>query len=823
MSKNSGHRYDDCQAMAEDLRRWLDDEPILARRMSPPERAIRWAKRNRLLAGMGITVLASLALATAVSTTSSVRLAAEKEKLVEQQEKLLRQQKATAHERAIRQLQTVVQFRNSNPRLARTILDDAELFPADEQTFVWRLYRRSVDTSQAMHIPVRLSNHGGLPACFSADGQHLLVGGTNRMSHPGIYRIDLDSGGKPREDDITNVWRSRFDGFVITQLSTSADGRRLGCMLLDQSLQVRALIVFDTETWSPIYAYPISVDDFIAQSGMSTPLTTPNGAYRSIIHETPPAEHIFDGVLTSSGTHVIVKSGKQLAIRSIPSDDVVFSAGIEFDAITPTYDGRHVIGIKDSARQGSRSIHLWDTAEGATTLRRKTPLMTSKNGGMLAQIACAPNSNRFVVWCQTTENSRWKNASGAVSVHDADREDWSLDLEGPFAMIESARFTKDGLLAICERYVGGNPEMIRLSLWECVSGTLIKRVDFEGNSESATTVSPLGRQLALLHEGELSVTRMPEKLTPKVLTGHDSPVTGAAFSPDDRLLATCGHGGRVLLWDTTTWSVQQEIEDAPETPHSVRFTPDGLMLAAATGGGSSTIFRDVATGGRITEVPADRSAWGLQFSRDGRYMATGSSKGTVRLSSVPAAQLESFETELLIDLDANATELSFSPDSTRLAVAFSNNETHIWNLTRNNALELSLSPDVGGYTAVFSESGQMLVVGDTNGTLRLVSVPSGEVIRSIEAHTNNVDCVALSPDGSLIASASADGTVALWDVQTGSRVFYSDDHANSVNGAVCSHDGSILVTWAEDSRRNLMVWDVRDLPDERDPAASSGD
>src|SRR5262249_61030183 len=41
MAKRPGGRYADCQELADDLRRWLEGEPIRARRLGPVERAAR--------------------------------------------------------------------------------------------------------------------------------------------------------------------------------------------------------------------------------------------------------------------------------------------------------------------------------------------------------------------------------------------------------------------------------------------------------------------------------------------------------------------------------------------------------------------------------------------------------------------------------------------------------------------------------------------------------------------------------------------------------------------------------------------------------------
>src|SRR5688500_8337392 len=45
LEKDPARRYSDCQALADDLRCWLEGEPIRARRAGLPERAVRWARK----------------------------------------------------------------------------------------------------------------------------------------------------------------------------------------------------------------------------------------------------------------------------------------------------------------------------------------------------------------------------------------------------------------------------------------------------------------------------------------------------------------------------------------------------------------------------------------------------------------------------------------------------------------------------------------------------------------------------------------------------------------------------------------------------------
>ena len=68
---NPDHRYQTAEELREDLQRFLDDEPIRARRISTVERFSRWANRNRLLA----TLLTSVAFLLVAATIGSLLVA----------------------------------------------------------------------------------------------------------------------------------------------------------------------------------------------------------------------------------------------------------------------------------------------------------------------------------------------------------------------------------------------------------------------------------------------------------------------------------------------------------------------------------------------------------------------------------------------------------------------------------------------------------------------------------------------------------------------------------------------------------------------------
>ena len=67
MAKDPSGRYTTAQELAADLKRFLDDRPILARRPGPVERSLRWAMRHRELVA---TTAAVLVVALIVSTAA---------------------------------------------------------------------------------------------------------------------------------------------------------------------------------------------------------------------------------------------------------------------------------------------------------------------------------------------------------------------------------------------------------------------------------------------------------------------------------------------------------------------------------------------------------------------------------------------------------------------------------------------------------------------------------------------------------------------------------------------------------------------------------
>jgi tetratricopeptide (TPR) repeat protein len=71
---------------------------------------------------------------------------------------------------------------------------------------------------------------------------------------------------------------------------------------------------------------------------------------------------------------------------------------------------------------------------------------------------------------------------------------------------------------------------------------------------------------------------------PRVLRGHEGPVSGLAFSPDGQVLATASRDRTVRLWPLSHPTAEPRVLRGHEGPVSgLAFSPDGQVLATTSG------------------------------------------------------------------------------------------------------------------------------------------------------------------------------------------------------------------------------------------------
>jgi serine/threonine-protein kinase len=101
LQKEPQRRYERAGALAEDLRRFLAGEPILARPVSSLERTWRWCRRNPVVAGLAALFVLALVAGTAISTYFAFEASARAEQLAEEK-KETEKQRDTAYKNEAR-------------------------------------------------------------------------------------------------------------------------------------------------------------------------------------------------------------------------------------------------------------------------------------------------------------------------------------------------------------------------------------------------------------------------------------------------------------------------------------------------------------------------------------------------------------------------------------------------------------------------------------------------------------------------------------------------------------------------------------------------
>ena len=84
------------------------------------------------------------------------------------------------------------------------------------------------------------------------------------------------------------------------------------------------------------------------------------------------------------------------------------------------------------------------------------------------------------------------------------------------------------------------------------------------------------------------------------------------------------------------------------------------------------------------------------------------------------------------------------------------------------------------------KTGDCIASASDDGTIKITSAVSGEVVLEMQAHDGRkVCCLDVCNDGTRMASGGEDGTVRVWEVSTGKRLQVLQGHRYEMNNLVC--------------------------------------
>ncbi|XP_010795540.1 apoptotic protease-activating factor 1 [Notothenia coriiceps] len=303
-----------------------------------------------------------------------------------------------------------------------------------------------------------------------------------------------------------------------------------------------------------------------------------------------------------------------------------------------------------------------------------------------------------------------------------------------------------------------------------------------------------------------------EKLTE--IQAHDDEVLCCAFSPDDRLLATCSSDRKVKVWNVERAMLLRVFEEEhSEQVNHCQFTNTTKRLLLATC--SNDKFLNVKLW-NLNKPSSQNTMFGhfepvnhCCFSPDDAYVSTSSNDGTVKLFKASSAN--EWKTIKVSDMFEESDEEVFvkcstwTADGKRIICAARNAALMFDVETSDMLLEIKTNRLSTVQFCHACPTSNLLAIAFSNYAVELWDLESNNKVADCSGHLSWVQRVEFSPDGSQLLSCSDDQTVRLWETK---KVHTSSAVCLKRNSDVLFNDEEIIVSAADNCNR-LQVRDGR--------------
>ncbi|HKE58810.1 MAG TPA: caspase family protein [Pyrinomonadaceae bacterium] len=184
--------------------------------------------------------------------------------------------------------------------------------------------------------------------------------------------------------------------------------------------------------------------------------------------------------------------------------------------------------------------------------------------------------------------------------------------------------------------------------------------------------------------------------------------------------------------------------DSIMSSSTMAFSPDGQVLASASGFAGSIVLTDTRSGAELRSLKTGGmtvSVNALAWSQDGKRLASAHWGFNRNLMDPNAANDFSFE------------DISFS--------------VKVWDASTGT--ELVTLPGHKNFITrlIFSPDGRTIASGSFDNTVKLWDVATGRELRTLTGHTGSITGLAFTPDARFLASGSDDGSTRIWNTATG--------------------------------------------------------
>ena len=801
IDKDPQRRYPSAEALAEDLRRFLADEPIQARRSSAAERYARWARRNPAIAILGGVLTAVLVLATIGSLLAMGRFAgmAERERNAANAERSARQQASRQAKAESMAREAADQARTQAEKAEREATEQRKRADHEAEVAQQNLYYAQMHLAQQAW-----REHRGLPHMRELLANWIPKGdSTDRRGWEWFYLNSL-----PYQNLRTLTERGRIHGPSIVAWHVA--GKRLAEGTADGLIRIWDV---DREQTTLILRAPAPVVTRFLQ-GVRWLAWSPDGG-RLAAGCGDGTVHVWE---TGSGRKLKVLRGHKSPVYSVAySSDGMRLATWGEDGTIKIWDANTGRLTADVAHPGDVHAGAWspdDTLLASGHYDGTVTISGTHAGGSIVSLWGHVDTIYHLAW--SPDGARLASASGDFTARIWEVATGKLVL-GPLRhshRIMSVAWEPNG-----QRLATGGADLT-VKIWNATTGH--EDLTLRGHRDRITSLawSPDGRLASGALDGTKRIWDSIRDQESSVLPGHVVRATSVAWSPDGKRLASGGDDGKVRIWDPVTRNEVLTLKGHDERRvnqqfgliRSLAWSPDGTRLASAGLDGRVKVW-EVASGRAIFVLPSDHGrVWSVAWSPEGTRLAAGSEDGTIRvvegLKQTPKVHdFKAHEPRTLGTAGAHGARiLAWSPQGDRLASGGTDRLVKLWDPIRGAELARMQGHKDYVMGVAWSPDGKRLASAGADRLVIAWDAKTGRKLSTMRGHNDFVDAVAWSPDGTRLASAGLDNSVRVWDPRTGEETFVLRGNAGFFHDVSWHPDGAQLAAASSDGQ--IWIWDA---------------